>query len=97
LDAVLPDDWKITISPNQVSSLEPKDSITFTVDVQMPGDTETGDYLVTMQALSDQLESDEIDVRITANASNTWGYIGIGIAVISVAAAVFLFRRFKRR
>jgi uncharacterized membrane protein len=63
----------------------------------MPGDTEAGDYLVTMQAISDQLESDEIDVRITANASNTWGYIGIGLAVVAVMAAVLLFRRFKRR
>jgi uncharacterized membrane protein len=97
LEAVMPDDWGITISPTQVSSLEPKDSVTFNVEVEMPGDTEAGDYLVTMQAISDQLESDEIDVRITANASNTWGYIGIGLAVVAVMAAVLLFRRFKRR
>ena len=86
-----------TISPTQVSSLEPRDSVSFTVEVELPGDTEAGDYLVSMQAISDQLESDEIDVRITAQASNTWGYIGIGLAAVAVAGAALLFKRFKRR
>ena len=97
LDAVLPEDWEATITPTQISSLDPRDSVTFTVVADVPSDTEAGDYLVTMQALSDQLESDEIDIRITAQASNTWGYIGLGIAVIAIAGAALLFRRFKRR
>ncbi len=97
LDSVLPENWVATISPTQVSSLEPRDSVSFTVEVELPGDTEAGDYLVTMQAISDQLESDEIDVRITAQASNTWGYIGIGLAAVAVAGAALLFKRFKRR
>ena len=97
LDAVFPDDWDLSISPNQVSSLEPKDSVTFNIDIEIPGDTEAGDYLVTMQAICDQLESDEVDVRITAKASTTWGYIGIGIAVLAVISTFLLFRRFKRR
>ena len=97
LDAVLPEDWEASITPTQVSSLDPRDSETFTIIADVPSDTEAGDYLVTMHALSDQLESDEIDVRITAQASNTWGYIGIGLALIAVVGAVIIFRRFKRR
>jgi uncharacterized membrane protein len=97
LESALPEDWVVSVSPTQVESLEPRDSVTFTLEVELPGDTEAGDYLITTQAISDQLESDEIDVRITAQASNTWGYIGIGIAVISVAGAALLFKRFKRR
>jgi len=97
LDAVLPEDWIAIITPKQVSSLDPRDSVTFTVDVELPGDTEAGDYLLTMQAISDQLESVAIDVRVTAQASNTWGFVGIGIAVVVVAGAGLLFRRFKRR
>lgn len=97
LDAELPEDWKATITPKQVASLDPRDSVTFTIVTDVPGDTEAGDYLVTMQALSDQLESDDIAVRITAQASNTWGYIGIGLALIAVVGAVIIFRRFKRR
>ncbi len=97
LESTLPDDWEATVTPTQVNSLEPRDSVSFTIEVELPSDTEAGDYLITTQAISDQLESDEIDVRITAQASNTWGYIGIGIAVVAIAGAAMLFKRFKRR
>lgn len=97
VEADLPDDWEATITPTQVDTLSPRSSTTFTVTVEIPSDAEAGDYLVTMQAFSDQLDSDESDVRITAQASNTWGYIGVGIALVAVAGAALLFKRFKRR
>jgi uncharacterized repeat protein (TIGR01451 family) len=97
LDAIVPDDWETTITPVQVSSLDPRDSVTFTIVADVPSNTESGDYLITMQVLSDQLDSDEIDIRITAQASNTWGYIGLGMAVVAVVGVALLFRRFKRR
>jgi uncharacterized membrane protein len=97
LDAVLPDDWDATISPVQISSLDPRDSVTFSITLDIPSDATAGDYLITMQAFSDQLDSDEVDVRITAQASNTWGFIGLGLAGVSVVGAGLLFKRFKRR
>jgi len=97
VEADVPDDWEATITPTQVDTLSPRSSSIFTVTVEIPSDAEAGDYLVTMQALSDQLESDETDVRITAQASNTWGYIGVGIALVAIAGAALLFKRFKRR
>ena len=97
LEADVPDDWEATISPTQVDTLSPRSSSTFTVILDIPSDAEAGDYLVTMQALSDQIESGETDVRITAQASNTWGYIGVGIALVAVVGASLLFKRFKRR
>lgn len=97
VEADVPDDWEATITPTQVDTLSPRSSSTFTVTVELPSDAEAGDYLVNMQALSDQLESDETDVRITAQASNTWGYIGVGIALVAIIGAALLFKRFKRR
>lgn len=97
IEADLPDDWEAIITPTQVDTLSPRSSTSFTIVVEIPGDAEAGDYLVTMQALSDQLDSDESDVRITAQASNTWGYIGVGVALFAVAGAALLFKRFKRR
>jgi uncharacterized membrane protein len=97
LDAVLPDDWDSTISPVQISSLDPRDSVTFSITLDIPSDATAGDYLITMQAFSDQLDSDEVDIRITAQASNTWGFIGLGLAGVSVVGAGLLFKRFKRR
>lgn len=64
---------------------------------ETPADTVAGDYLITVQALSDQVESDEVDLRVTAKASTSWGFIGIGLAGVAVIGLVIAFTRFKRR
>jgi uncharacterized membrane protein len=62
-----------------------------------PADTVAGDYLITVQTLSDQVESGEVDLRVTAKASTSWGFIGIGLAGIAVIGIIIAFTRFKRR
>jgi len=97
LDVTLPGDWEATITPAQVSSLAPRASTTFTVEVSTPADTVAGDYLVSVKAYSDQLESSSIDLRVTAQASSTWGYVGFGLVAVAVIGVYFGFRKFKRR
>ncbi|MFH2110328.1 MAG: NEW3 domain-containing protein [Candidatus Bathyarchaeota archaeon] len=97
LEAELPSDWEATITPAQVSSLAPRGSTTFTVEVTTPADTVAGDYLLTLKAYSDQLDSEEIDLRVTTQASNTWGYIGFGLVAVAIVGVYFGFKRFKRR
>ena len=97
IDAAIPDDWEITITPSQIATLDPKQSATFNLVVETSADTVAGDYMITVQAFSDQVESDDDDVRVTAKASTSWGYIGIGLALIIVIGLVFTFTRFKRR
>jgi len=97
LEAALPDEWEATITPTQVKSLAPRASDTFTIEVSTPADTLAGDYMLTMKAYSDQLESSEIDLRVTAQASNTWGFIGFGLVAVAIAGVYFGFKRFKRR
>jgi len=97
LDTVVPEDWETTTTPAQVSTLAPRESVTFTVVADTPADTVAGDYLLTVQALSDQTESEEVDLRATAKASTSWGFIGIGLAGIAVIGLIIAFTRFKRR
>jgi uncharacterized repeat protein (TIGR01451 family) len=97
LETVVPGDWEITVTPSQVSSLSPRDSATFILVAETPADTVAGDYLITVQALSDQVESDEVDLRVTAKASTSWGFIGIGLAGVAIIGLVIAFTRFKRR
>jgi uncharacterized membrane protein len=97
LEAELPEDWEATITPVQLNSLSPRASTTFTVVTETPSDAVAGDYLLTVKAVSDQLESEEIDLRLTAKASTSWGVIGLGVAVAAIAGAAYMFRRFKRR
>ena len=97
LDAAVPDDWDVTSTPSQVASLDPRESARFTIVTETPTDTVAGDYLITVQALSDQAESAEADLRVTAKASTSWGFIGIGLALVILIGLVVAFTRFKRR
>lgn len=97
LDAAVPEDWETTATPSQVSTLAPRDSVTFIIVVDTPADTVAGDYLITVQAMSDQVDSEEVDLRVTARASTAWGFIGIGLAGVAVIGLIIAFTRFKRR
>ena len=97
LNVALPEDWESSVTPVQVDSLKPRESFTFNVVINTPEDTVAGDYLVTLTGLSDQVESDEVQVRITVTAPTSWGLIGIGLAVAMVTALVLIFMKFKRR
>ena len=97
LETTVPADWDVTVSPSQLASLAPMTSATFTISAETPSDTVAGDYIVTLQALSDQAESEEADLRVTAQASTSWGFLGIGLAVMAVIGLTLVFTRFKRR
>lgn len=97
LDAAVPDDWDVTATPSQVASLEIMESTQFIIVTETPTDTVAGDYIITVQALSDQAESDDADLRVTAKASTSWGFIGIGMALVVIIGLVIAFTRFKRR
>ena len=97
LETSVPADWEVTVTPPQLASLTPRDTATFTLVAETPSDTVAGDYIVTVLALSDQAESEEADLRVTANASTSWGFLGIGLAVLMVIGFGIAFTRFKRR
>jgi len=89
--------WESSITPIQVESLRPNEFFTFTLVVTTPGDTVAGDYLITLTGLSDQVESDPVQVRVTATTPTSWGLLGVGIAVVMVFALLFVFIKFRRR
>ncbi|MFB3889820.1 MAG: NEW3 domain-containing protein [Candidatus Bathyarchaeia archaeon] len=98
LEATMPEsDWEYTVAPVQVGTLGPKESATFTVTVKTPDSTVQGDYMVTLQASSDQASSDSMQVRVTVSTSTSWGIYGVGVAVTFVVVLVLVFRKFKRR
>jgi len=97
LNVDAPEGWETSITPAQVESLKPRESFTFTIVVETPDDTVAGDYLLTLKGLSDQVESDEVQIRVTATAPTSWGLIGIGIAAVMVVALIVVFKKFRRR
>lgn len=98
LTASAPSDyWEVTASPNQISSLAPGQSATFSLTIQSPADSVAGDYMITMKAYSDQISSDQVQVRVTLNAATSWTIYATLVAVATIAALVVIFRKFGRR
>ncbi len=93
----VPDEWEASVSPTQVESIKSRESYTFTIVVNTPADTVAGDYLLTVKGLSDQIESDEVQVRVETTASTSWGLVGIGIAAVAIMAMIIVFKSFRRR
>jgi len=97
LNVDTPQGWETSIAPTQVESLKPREYSTFTIVVKTPDDTVAGDYLLTLKGLSDQVESDKVQIRVTATAPTSWGLIGIGVATVMVVALIVVFKKFRRR
>jgi uncharacterized membrane protein len=91
-------DWELSYTPAQVSSLDPKESATFTLTIDVPTDTVVGDYLIDIGSRSDQVTSDDtVQVRVTVETPTSWGLIGIGIAIAVIVVLILVFRKFSRR
>jgi uncharacterized membrane protein len=97
LDVEVEEGWDAKISPTQVNLLRPQESFSFNVVIDTPKDTVSGDYLVTLTGLSDQVDSSPMQVRVTVNTPTEWGIYGFGIAIIIIIALVLVFKKFKRR
>jgi uncharacterized membrane protein len=97
LNFEVPTDWDSSISPTKVDVLGSSESSTFSVVIKAPGDAVTGDYMVTLTGLSDEVESSQVQVRFTVTTSTEWGLYGFGVVAIFIVALVLVFLKFKRR
>jgi len=50
-----------------------------------------------LKVLSDQVESEETQLKVIAQASTSWGLIGFGVAGVAIVSLVIVFMKFKRR
>ncbi|MBO3802757.1 MAG: hypothetical protein JTT11_02620, partial [Candidatus Brockarchaeota archaeon] len=92
-----PDGWDSSITPVMTELLEASESSTFTVAVKTPEDAVAGDYMITLTGLSDQVESDVVQVRVTVTTPTSWGLMGIGVAAAMITALLVVFMKFRRR
>ena len=92
-----PENWVIKFNPPKVDSITPGQTQQVDVIITPPsGKTVPGDYIVTLKAGNDKVDS-SIDVRVTATTTSIWGWIGIIIFVVLVVGLIVLFFRLTRR
>jgi uncharacterized membrane protein len=94
-----PSGWTITFNPDMIDSLAPGMAKAVDVIIEPPSKTIAGDYLVTMTAINEELLATprEIELRVTALTPTIWGWVGVIIVLVVIAALGVIFRRLGRR
>jgi uncharacterized repeat protein (TIGR01451 family) len=92
-----PDNWTIKYNPEKVDSIDANSTKQIDVVIIPPsGKTIAGDYMITLTASNDKVNS-SLDIRVTALTPSIWGWVGIIIVVVVVAGLGILFLRLGRR
>jgi uncharacterized membrane protein len=88
----VPNGWNVKFQPATLDSIDPGSTSQVQASVTPAGNTAAGDYVINFQANGQQANVDK-DYRLTVQTANPiLGYAGIGVAVVLVGAAVWLFR-----
>lgn len=87
-----PTGWSITFKPDKVEALAPLQQTDIEVNIKPPAKTIAGDYMVTLKASNKEV-FDSLDIRVTVLTPTIWGWVGVAIVVLVIAAlsGIFLF------
>jgi len=93
-----PDGWVVTFNPTNISSSGPNQIQQVDAVIKPPeGKTIAGDYMITINAGNGKVSADAMSVRVTVVTPSIWGWVGIIIVVVVIAALGVLFMRLGRR
>jgi uncharacterized membrane protein len=94
----VPDGWVVTFNPSNLSSTGPNQTQQVDAVIKPPeGKTIAGDYMVKINASNGKVSADSMDIRVTVVTPSIWGWVGIIIVVIVIAALGVLFMKLGRR
>lgn len=96
LSATPPSGWDISFDQQVIGGIAPGQAVVATAQVTPSDEAVAGDYVITFSATSDEA-SGEVDIRTTVNPSAVWGFVGIALIALTLAALAWVFRRFGRR
>jgi len=87
-----PNGWLVTFIPDKIESLPALHQVEIKVNIKPPAKTIAGDYMVTLKA-SNKEAFDDVEIRVTVLTPTIWGWVGVGIVVVVIAAlsGIFLF------
>lgn len=92
-----PEEWGVEYSPLKITEIAPGGRETITMSLTSPSTTPRGDYSVSIDAQSDQIETEEITLRVSVERGEEMGYLSLIIIVIVFGGLIYFFRRFGRR
>ena len=94
--SVKPENWKVEFKPEKIEYIDPGDLKQVEVSITPAEEALVGDYAVGL-SIRGEKTSDDLEMRVTVNASAAWGWIGIGIIVLVILGLFGLFVTLGRR
>ncbi len=96
LSATPPSGWEVTFDQETLQPIPPGETAAVTATITPSEQAVAGDYIITFSASGEEAD-DEIEVRTTVNPSPVWGFLGVGLIVLTLVGLAWVFRRFGRR
>lgn len=96
MSATPPSNWDVAFAEEAIAEIGAGQSVNTIATVTPADQAVAGDYIITFSADSEEANS-SVDIRTTVNPSALWGFIGIALIALTLAALAWVFRRFGRR
>jgi uncharacterized membrane protein len=93
----MPSSFNVTINPSLISILQPLETKSFNILIDIPPETNAGDYYVTIKIVSNQVESMQRLIHVVVKQRTESIYIGIAIILLALIGLFFLYRKYGRR
>lgn len=90
-----PSGWEVAFD-NQEVAIGPGETVPVTATITPSEEAVAGDYQISFTATHEQA-TDSMEIRTTVNPSAVWGFVGIAVIALTLAALAWVFRRFGRR
>lgn len=96
LSATPPSGWEVNFEQPTIGQIPTGESVAATATVVPSDQAVAGDYIIDFSASSEMADG-QVQIRTTVNPSSVWGFVGIGLIALTLAALALVFRRFGRR
>ena len=96
LTTQLPSKWESSFEVDKIDKLEPGKTKDIKVNIKVPDKTIAGDYMVTVSAKNNNLDS-SLAYRMEVKTSLLTGWIGMLLIVLAVGFIYLLVRKYGRR
>ena len=91
-----PENWTVEFAPEKIDGLKPGELKQVEVKIKPAEEALVGDYSVAVSVQGEKA-TDEVELRVTVNASSAWGWIGVGIIVLTIIGLAVIFKVLGRR
>jgi len=93
----VPEGFNVSVSPSCVESLRPGETVTFTITLGCSSDINAGDYYLTVKVVSDQVESEVRQLRVSLYQRSEVVYVALAVLMVALMVVSIAYRKYGRR